>query len=483
MNALMQCFFLGLVCLATLAEAKGFSPTKATAHSWVDTNRQQLVDVNQAIWGLAELGLQETQSSERLATWLSTNGFDVKTGVADMPTAFVAEYGSGKPVIGILAEFDALPGLSQQAVPFRSAREVEGAGHGCGHSLFGTASSAAAIAIRNAMETHKLKGTVRLYGTPAEETLIGKVYMTKAGLFDDVDAVLGWHPSSKTKTGYSTSLAMVSLKFIFSGVSAHAAAYPEHGKSALDAVELMNVGVNYMREHIKDDARIHYVITDGGGAPNVVPAKTEVWYYIRALAHKDVEKYYRWVVDIADGAAQMTRTTVEHRLDTDTHEVLPNRALAELVHANLTLVGPPNFDSEDSAFAGKLQKAFSKESAFEFERELEKEVLPLPDEPEQGSASTDTGEISWKVPTAGFQVASYPSGVPIHTWAVVASAGSSLGQKAMMVAAKTLAGTGIDLLMSPQYIETARAEFQNRIKGIEFVSLLPVDQKPPLSIR
>ena len=214
---------ISLVFLTAHAGAGELTPAKAVALGWVDNNQQKLVDVNHAIWSHAELGLRETQSSQALSGWLSANGFTMKTGVADMPTAFVAEYGSGKPVIGILAEFDALPGLSQEAVPYRKARVVEGAGHGCGHSLFGTASTAAAIAIKQAMAKHKLKGTVRLYGTPAEETLIGKVYMTKAGLFDDVDVVLGWHPSNKTKTSYSTTLAMVSLKFTFEGVSAHAA--------------------------------------------------------------------------------------------------------------------------------------------------------------------------------------------------------------------------------------------------------------------
>lgn len=465
------------------AGSGGWGVEKRTAIDWIDHNRARAVEVNQSIWEAAELGLQEVESSKSLRTWLKQHGFEVTSGVADMPTAFVASYGSGRPVIAILAEYDALPGLSQEAVSERRPRVEGGAGHGCGHSLFGTGSTAAAIAISEAMREHGLQGTVRLYGTPAEETLIGKIYMVKAGLFDDVDVVLRWHPLDLTRSAFDTTLAMVSVKFLFTGVSAHAAAAPHKAHSALDAVELMDTGVNFMREHIKDDARIHYVITDGGGQPNVVPARAEVWYYIRAYAHQDVEAYFEWIVDIAKAAAQMTRTEVAVRVETDTHEVIPNRPLAELVDANLHLVGPPPFDRDDTRFARELQQSFSGARAADYARALATDIQPLPEEPARVSASTDVGDISWKVPSGGLSVASYPSELPMHSWAVVASGGAPVGRKAMLVAAKTLAATGIDLLLQPKLIEAARADLEARVSGKSFHSLIPPEQRAPQAIR
>ena len=297
---------------------------------------------------------------------LRANGFTVEEGVAGMPTAFVASYGSGHPVIGILAEFDALPGLSQDAVARSArARRTSTAGHGCGHSVFGTASTAAAIAVKQALASGSLKGTIRLYGTPAEETGIGKTYMLREGAFKDVDALSPGTPATRTESAYAYSKANVSVKFRFSGLPAHASASPHHGRSALDAVELMNIGVNYMREHVKEDARIHYVITNGGGQPNVVPPEAEVWYYIRANKHTDVEEYFVWITEIARGAAMMTRTTLKTvQVDTDMHEVLPNRTLSEVIHRNLELVGPPRFNDEEKAFARTDAGAASRPSTW-----------------------------------------------------------------------------------------------------------------------
>ncbi|MBT6496970.1 MAG: amidohydrolase, partial [Planctomycetaceae bacterium] len=287
------------IASAQQATSSKFRPTQRTALADVDARSKEILAVNQSIWEFAEVGLQENKSAALLVSKLKQEGFTVKTGVADMPTAFVASYGSGKPVIGILAEYDALPGMSQKVSPVRESFAAGKPGHACGHSGLGSGALGAALAVKTAMQKHKLKGTIRLYGTPAEETVIGKVYMTLAGVFKDLDVCLHWHPSTRNGAWSGSSKALVSVKFTFDGTAAHAAGSPESGRSALDGVELMNVGVNYMREHVKEDARFHYVITDGGGAPNVVPPHATVWYFIRADKHQDVESYFKWINDIA----------------------------------------------------------------------------------------------------------------------------------------------------------------------------------------
>jgi aminobenzoyl-glutamate utilization protein B len=396
-----------------------------------------------------------------------------------MPTAFIASYGSGKPVIAILAEYDALPGLSQTAEPKRTPRPEAAAGHGCGHSLFGTASAGGAAALRHAVAGAGLPGTIRLYGTPAEETLIGKVYMVNAGLFEDVDAVLAWHPRDRTQSGYASSKAMVSAKFTYHGLPAHASVSPHQGRSALDAVELMNIGANFLREHVREDARIHYVVTDGGGQPNVVPPSAQVWYYVRADLHADLERYWRRLDDIARGAALMTATTVEIAIDTSTHEVLPNLPLSRLLHRNLELVGPPRFDDADRAFALRTQQDLAPRP----EQPLADGIEPLPAEPERGPGSTDVGEISWKVPTGQFSVATYTLGAPAHSWQVAACSGGPIGEKGMLVAAKVMAMSALDLLTSPEELAAARADFEQRIEGTTFTSLVPKGQRAPARIR
>jgi aminobenzoyl-glutamate utilization protein B len=457
----------------------GLSPEKLVAEEWIEQNEARLKATNQRIWSAAELGLEEHQSSEALIELLRQNGFKVQRGVADMPTAFVASYGSGKPVIGILAEYDALPGLSQTAAPQREARAGAESGHGCGHSIFGTASSAGAIAVRQALEKQKLKGTIRLYGTPAEETLIGKVYMAKAGLFDDCDAVLHWHPGDKTDAGYETSKAMVSAKFAFRGLAAHASSFPHEGKSALDAVELMNMAANFWREHLPEDARVHYVISDGGGQPNVVPPRAEVWYYLRADKHREVERMFERLVNMAKGAMLMTGASYEVKIDSETHEVLPNLPLAQLVHKNLTLVGPPQFTEAEKAFAKKTQAELEKT----FDYALSERIESLPAAPERRKGSTDVGEVSWRVPTAGLRVASWTYGAPSHSWHVAACTGMSIGEKGMLVASRTLAFTALDLFTDSGQIRKAREDFEKARAGAEFKSLLSKDQKPPVKIR
>jgi aminobenzoyl-glutamate utilization protein B len=447
----------------------------------VDEIHPRMLQVNQAIWTYAEPGLEETRSSKELQDWLRENGFSIRADVSGMPTAFVASYGEGKPVIAFLAEYDALMGVSQKAVPRREAREDPAivAGHGCGHSVFGTGTTAAAIALSRVMAAEKLPGTVRLYGTPAEETVDAKTYMLRDGLFDDVDAVLSWHASDRTGASYSYSKAVLGARFTFEGLPAHASVTPHQGRSALDALELMNIGANFLREHVPQDTRIHYVVTDGGGQPNVVPPTAASWYYVRADRHDTVEEVFARLVDIARGAALMTGTEMSYVVDGDAHEVLPNRALSNLIHDNLETVGAPRFDDEERAFARETQK----ELASIPDRALFEAIDPVPEEPEQRASSTDQGDLSWHVPTGSLVVASYAFGAPGHSWQVAASTGTSIGEKAMTVAAKTLAATGLDLLTQPALIEQARESFREVRDPLTFKTLLPADARPPASIR
>jgi aminobenzoyl-glutamate utilization protein B len=453
---------------------------KGTALAWLDANADTLKRVNRAIWTYAETGLAETKSARELTDLLRANGFAIEAGVSGMPTAFVASYGSGLPIIGILAEYDALPGLSQDAVPERKERTGAAAGHGCGHSVFGTASTAAAIAVKTAMESGGAQGTIRLYGTPAEETGIGKTYMLRDGLFKDADVILAWHAADRTASSYNYTKANVSVKFRFTGLAAHASASPHEGRSALDAVELMSSGVNFMREHVKEDARIHYVITNGGGQPNVVPPEAEVWYYIRADKHADVEEYYEWVKEIADGAARMTRTKLAVvQVDADMHEVLPNRTLSEIIQRNLEQVGAPKFTEEEKAFARKTQAPLGRP----LDRALSETVEPLPDRPFQGVASTDVGDISWFVPVGQLTAATHTFGAPGHSWQIVACTGTTIGEKGMMVAAKALAGAAIDLYASTDLITRAKNDFKTVRDPLKYVTLIPEGQRAPKAIR
>jgi len=448
---------------------------KQVAFDWVNRNAAAIERVSLNIWDYAELALREFKSSRELARWLEDNGFRVQLGVAGLPTAIVAEYGSGAPVIAIYGEYDALPGVSQKAEAKRAPRVEGGAGHACGHSLFGTASAAAAIAVKAAMGRGGIPGTIRFYGTPAEESIGGKNYMLEAGSFEDADILLGWHAGDASAADFDYSKAMVSVRFRFKGLPAHASTSPHLGRSALDAVELMNVGVNYMREHVREDARLHYVISDGGGQPNVVPGAAEAWYYIRANKHKDVVEMFEWVSEIARGAAQMTRTEIEITVDDDSHERLPNRPLAELIDANLRLVGAPTFSATEKEFARKTQKSLGRT----FEHALSETIQPLPDQPEQGLFSTDVGNVSWQLPTGSLTVASYTHGAPGHSWQIVACSGSSIGQTAIAVAAKTLAGSAIDLLANPALVKAAQSDFETRREGYEYRLLLPSGRKAP----
>ena len=469
------------LALSALAQPSAQSDPKSAAMGWIDSNSTTLNRVNRNIWGWAETGLEEFKSSNELQDLLRANGFTIESGVAGMPTAFVASYGTGRPVIGILAEFDALPGLSQDATAERKSRPEVMAGHGCGHSVFGTASTAAAVGVKQALASGAFKGTVKLFGTPAEETGIGKTYMLREGVLKDSDVILAWHAGDTTRASWDFSKAMVSVKFKFEGLASHASVSPSQGRSALDAVELMSVGANYMREHVKEDTRIHYVITNGGGQPNVVPPSAEVWYYVRANKHTDVEEYFQWLSEIARAAAAMSRTKlIETRLDADMHEVLPNRTLVELIQRNLELVGPPVFDEREKAFARATQKDVKPAQLLALAERVEPLASGLP---EQGTHSTDVGDLTWFFPVGQFTVATYSYGAPGHSWQVAACTGMSIGEKGMMVAAKTLAGSAIDLYRSPDLIQRARDDQKKMIASLKYSTLIPEGQKAPKTIR
>ena len=426
------------------------------------------------IWTFAEVGYMEEKSSALLQAELKSAGFAVKTGIAGEPTAFVAEYGSGKPVIAILGEFDALPGLSQDAVPERKPIRAGGAGHGCGHHLFGTASAAAAIALKQWMAANNVKGTLRMIGTPAEEGGAGKVYMVRDGVFNDVDAVIAWHPGDDNSVTGERSLANISGKFKFRGLSAHAAASPERGRSALDGVEAMDFMVNALREHIPDGSRIHYVITNGGRAPNVVPDEAEVYYVVRHVEMPVVKDIWAKVENAAKGAALGTGTTYEVQLVGSVYSLLPNETLARVKQRALEKVGGFTYTAEERAFAERLQKS---DAFTAVPLETTATVRPLVIGV-RGSASTDVGDVSWVVPTVQLSAATWVPGTAAHSWQAVAAGGTTIGFKGMMVAAKTMALTAADLFTSPATVEAAKAELVAK-RGAGFRYETALGSQPP----
>ncbi|HEY9226177.1 MAG TPA: amidohydrolase [Gemmatimonadaceae bacterium] len=443
----------------------------------LDAKKDTYTGIAQQIWSFAELGFQETKSSALLQNELKNAGFTVKTGVADEPTGFIASYGSGKPIIAIVGEFDALPGLSQRAVPERQPISAGGAGHGCGHHLFGTASTAAAIAVKQWLESEKKSGTIRFYGTPAEEGGSGKVYMVRGGLFDDVDAVVTWHPADNNGVSPVSNLANISAKFRFRGASAHAAAAPDKGRSALDAVEAMDHMVNLMREHVPQETRIHYVITDGGKAPNVVPDFAEVYYTARNPDIRTLDGIWERIINAAKGAALGTGTTMEMEIISAVYNVLPNDYLSAIQRKNLERVGGVTYTAEERTFAEQLRKSLAEPML-----PLGSEAQIQPVRTEVTYASTDMGDVTWRVPTVQLSAATWVPGTPAHSWQAVASGGSSIGPKGMMVAAKTMALTAIDLFSDPTHVQKAREEFDRRRGGFVYKSRLD-RAKPALDYR
>ena len=468
---------------------------KQNAWDWIDGNRKRLIEISDKIWGFAELGLMEHRSSKLLADELEKHGFRVERNVAGMPTAFVATWGEGKPVIGVMGEYDALPGISQKKVSKKDPL-IEGApGHGCGHNIHGVSGMAGAIAIRYALEELGLEGTVKFYGTPAEENYDGKVFMARAGLFDGVKACLSHHPGSMNVAGLASSNAVNNVKFHFHGKTSHAAGSPEQGRSALDAVELMNVGVNFLREHVIEKARIHYVIEAGGGQPNVVPDYARSWYYVRAPERDQLEPIYNRILKIAEGAAMMTETALKVEFLGGCYNKLPNRALSELVTENMREIGAPRYTGEELEFAGRIAETFPKEQKRDVLRnrkvpdwekyidvDLVTDILDAWDEGEVSAGSTDVSDVSWKTPTMEFSTTTFVLGAPGHSWQHVACSGMSIGHKSLIFAAKTIAGTAMDLMTKPELLKKAWDEFGKRMEGRTYRCPIPDDIQPPLEV-
>ncbi len=433
------------------------------------------------IWEWAEVGYQEKRSTALLQEQLKRAGFKIKTGVADIPTSFMASYGAGQPVIGILAEFDALPGVSQQAVPQRLPFEGGTAGHACGHHLFGVGSVAAAIAAKDWLKASGSKGTIRLYGTPAEEGGSGKVYMVRAGLFDDVDTIIHWHPGDNNDAGPFTTLANRSAKFRFHGIASHAAVAPERGRSALDGVEAMNMMVNMLREHVPTDSRIHYVITAGGNAPNVVPEFAEVFYYVRAPSPQQVLPIWARVENTARGAALGTGTKVEWEIIHGNYNILPNVTLARVMDESLRQFGGIQYNRKEQDFAETLAAGYQTKPG----RSLgsEQEIGAFTEEIRKGMGSSDVGDVSWMAPTVGLSTATWVPGTSAHTWQAVAAGGTNIGSKGMLLAAKSMGLTAVQLFEDPTLVKSARLEWL-KLRGDDFdYQPLLGDRDPPLDYR
>jgi len=472
---------LPAIVLALACTAAGQSPHQQI-ESLVDRHSPEYAQASKAIWEYAELGYHEDKSSALLQRHLKDAGFRIEAGVADEPTAFIATYGQGKPIIAILGEFDALPGLSQAAVPDRSPVTAAAPGHGCGHNLLGSGAALAAVALKDYMETNRVTGTLRYYGTPAEEGGDGKVYMVRAGLFRDVDVVLHWHPADHNAVFNGGALAITSAKFLFHGIAAHAAFAPERGRSALDAVMLMGTGIEFMREHVPSNTRIHYIVSNGGAAPNIVPDTAELFLYARSPSLDTLDGIWGRILKIGQGAALMTETTLDVKILGSDNNIVANDALAKVAQKNLEQVGGFRYTAEETHFAEELLKSIPPGGAGDLASTASIEPL-RPFNPNEPAASTDVGDVSWNVPTIGFVAATFVPGVVAHTWQAAACAGMSIGQKGMLVAAKALALTAADLFSNPQLIQDARTDFARQLAGKIYKSEIPSGQKPPLDYR
>ncbi|KAA3505720.1 M20 family metallopeptidase [Agrobacterium tumefaciens] len=464
----------------------------------IESMKPHFTTLSDSIWDFAELKFEERQSAGVLANALEENGFVVRRGVAGMDTAFIGEFGHGKPVIAFLGEFDALAGMSQMAgVAEPKPLEPDATGHGCGHNLLGVGSLMAAIALARHLKANNLPGTVRYYGCPGEEGGSGKTFMVRAGLFDDVDAALTWHPAPFNGVRSTNNLAVLEYFYRFKGVASHASNAAHLGRSALDAVELMNVGVNFLREHMPQDCRVHYAITDAGGkAANVVQAKAEVLYLIRAPEMRQALDLAARVDKVARGAAMMTETEVEIVFDTASTNLLPNITLETAMHENMVALGPIAFDEADQAFAKVIQDTFTEEAIKSSIRlyQIKGDVfsngkidgstplhLGLRDFEGQShfrAGSTDVGDVSWVTPTAQCWTPAWAIGTNPHTWQVVAQGKSPAAHKAMAHAAKTLASTGLSLMTSPELLESVKKEWLEKTEGSDYVCPIPADVMP-----
>jgi aminobenzoyl-glutamate utilization protein B len=466
-----------ILCTCALAPSWFNSPlsaqpvpdSKTRLITSIEERKEKFIAMSDEIWALAEVAFEETKSSRILSDYAELQGFRVERGVSEMPTAFIAEYGEGAPIIGILGEFDALPGVSQKAVYFPAPLRPKAAGHGCGHNLFGVGSLGAAIAIKEAMDRGEISGTVRYYGTPAEEKYFGKLYLARDGKFDDLDACLDWHPSDKTKTDVQSSLALVDFIVEFRGQAAHAALDPWNGQSAADAMELMSAGINAYREHIRPSVRIHTHMQQAGSVVNVVPDYAKYWIRVRDSKREGMIPVWNRVKEIARGAAIMADVDYEITLVSGLHEVLVNRTGGAVMQRNLELLGPINYDPEEIDFAQGIQRELGKPLSG-----LDGSIHPLePTRGHPGGASSDVGDVSWLVPEIRLGVTTAPIGTPWHSWAVVACGGMSIGHKGMIHASKALAMTMYDLYLSPETLKEMRSEFEERRGEATYKAILP----------
>lgn len=467
---------------------------------YIEENGDAFSKLSDKIWALAETRFEEYESSQILCRVLKAEGFEVKKGIADMETAFVASFGSGKPVIAFLGEFDALYGMSQESgVPYKKPIEKGGKGHGCGHHALGVGSLSAALAVKEYMKKHNVEGTVRYYGCPGEESGSGKAYIARAGYFNDVDAALTWHPGSENAVWAMNFLATLQVYFKFHGKSAHAAACPHLGRSALDAVELMNVGANYLREHVIQEARIHYAMIDGGGfSPNVVQANASVLYQIRAPKMKDTREIYNRVINIAKGAALMTDTELEIVFDRGSSNLILNDTLDKVLYKSFKEVGPVPIDEKDIEFAKEIRKSFSEREKKVSEDELKvyygleaKEIImaiknkaiidivyPYKPTNQVLPESTDVGDVSWNTPTAQITTVCYAKDTPGHSWQLVAQGEEELFHKGMLEAGKVLALSAVELFENQEILAKAKDEFKRRLGNESYTCPIPEDVKP-----
>lgn len=476
-------FCIALVFLTSLLSLG--QPAKSSHQqllTLVERHEAEYREVSKEIWDTPELGYHEKKSSLLLQEHLRAAGFTIQAGVADEPTGFIASYGRGKPIIAILGEFDALPGLSQQLVAERKPISSDAPGHGCGHNLLGAGAALAAVSVRDYMVNNHIAGTLRFYGTPAEEGGSGKVYMVHQGLFNDVDVVLHWHPYDSNVVFNGGALAETSAKFVFHGTAAHASFAPEQGRSALDAVMLMGNGVEFLREHVPSNTRIHYTIPRGGTAPNVVPDLAEIYLTARNPSLPVLNDIWTRIVDITKGAALMTGTQVEVKIVSSDANVLPNNVLAHLVQKNFEEVGGFHMTEDQMGYARSLQATITGTET----KDLDSTALIQPlraADPNAPSPSFDLGDISWKVPTIGFWAATFPAGILPHTWQATASAGMSIGQDGMVVASKVLAITAVDLFENSDLILEANEELKRQLQGKKYQSAIPSGQKPVFDYR
>jgi len=450
---------------------------KKAAIASIEARAAAMTALSDSIWKNAETALRETKSSAELAAWAETEGFKVTRGVAGMPTAFVAEYGSGSPVIGIMGEYDALPGISQKAQPTKEALDAGAPGHGCGHNLFGVGSLGAAVAVKELIASGKLKGTIRFFGTPAEEAVGGKVYMLRDGLFKGVDVMFAWHPSDETVSDTRSTQALVDLIVEFRGQTAHAAFDPWNGRSAADGLEIFTFSINMMREHIRPTSRMHYTVQRAGDVPNVVPDYAKLWLWLRDNDRTEVDRMLERVRQMAQGAALAANVESNVRVQAGDWNMLVNMTGQSLAWENMAWLGPIGFTEEEQKFAKQIQRETRVP-----ETGLVSTLKPFeknPGPPEGGS--TDVADVSWNVPTIHLSVTTAPLGAPWHGWPVAACGGMSIGHKGMLWASKALASTMIDLYLDPKKVEAVKNEFAGKTKGIAYKPYIP-DGPPPLPV-